>query len=133
MIETMEPSADLQQRILLSLHEEAQYLRIRRRFTVLFLLLIASVSALPFALIAWFETAQLSGFFDFMSLASSDLTSAFSHWQDVGYSLLESFPVTETIICAVIAAMAVGSLSYVLREYRRVWKHLPLLRVHASR
>ncbi len=133
MIEMTEPSADLQQRIILSLREEAQYLRIRRRFTVLFLALVSSVVALPFAVIAWVETAQLTGFFDFTSLALSDTTNAVLHWQDVGYSLLESFPVTETIACAMIAAIAVGSLSFVLREYRRVWKHLPLLRVRASR
>ena len=129
ILEPSEPSADLQDRIIQRLHEEAYYLRIRRQFAVLLLLLISSLAVLPFTVFALFEAARLSGFLMFVSLLFSDSAVALSQWQDVGYSLLESFPVVPMIACGVVALVASWSLSFVLREYRNVWKHRPLLHV----
>lgn len=125
-IPLMDPPKDLLKRLETRLHEEERYLHVRRRFVAFLMSLIASAIAFPFAVWAFGAAASASGFQTFLSIAFSEGSVALDHWQEFGYSLLESLPVSALAVLFGTAIVFFISLQFVAKEFRNIWKHLPL-------
>jgi len=125
-IPLMDPSEGLFNRVATRLQDEERYLRIRSRFFVFFLLFVLSAVAIPFAVSAFSSSASASGFTTFVSLVTSDTGIVLEHWQEFGYSLLETLPILTLTFILGLSIILLSSLEYIRKEFRNVWKHLQL-------
>lgn len=129
-----EPRADLLDRIIYHISQEqklAMSLRLKVR------LFVSSAMTITMAVFFipmwnWFQ-AEISqtGFSQFLSLISSDISSIGNYWQDLGLSLLESMPFFSFIGVLAIIFVFLFAIQYALRDIKTFFssRHLPLLKI----
>ena len=118
-ITLLEPRKGLLQDILTHAHTQEARLHARRHFWFFSLFLILSTCAAVPVLSALMQQAHESGFVDVLSLSLSDTASIFIHWQEYGYSLLETLPINTLIVSVgVLLSCLIASHSLVRTSHR---------------
>ena len=117
-LEPPEPSAGLFDRIILAIKRE-QELRNTKRLAFGFLALLAvSLIATPFSWASFSEQMAESGFFQFISVATSDFGTFLSLWPDSVMAVAESLPVIGIVLFTVNIILAVFTLRLFLYKKR---------------
>ena len=68
-----------------------------------------------------------SGFIQFFSLLFSDLNIVMAHWQNFALALLESLPVMDIIVFAVVIVVFLESLKFLAKDMKIVFHQRKLI------
>jgi hypothetical protein len=122
-----EPSPDLFRKVMLRVAREQRVLMLKK----LFLFVFCFAGSVALTIPAW-RTLQgelsRSGFWQYLTIALSDLHVASQYWQDFTWSLLESLPAISA--AALLAAFAVSliSLKFIIRYSKFIFGNPQILR-----
>jgi len=108
------------------IHKEQQLLFIKRSI-IYFVGLVGSMAAFipTFRMI---KTGFVeSGFIQFFSLLFSDLNIVMAHWQNFSLALLESLPVMNIIVFAIVIVVFLESLKFLAKEMELVFHQRKLI------
>ena len=117
---------DLLGNIMRRIHKEQQLLFIKRSI-IYFVGLVGSMAAFipTFRMI---KTGFVeSGFIQFFSLLFSDLNIVMAHWQNFSLALLESLPVMNIIVFAIVIVVFLESLKFLAKEMELVFHQRKLI------
>ncbi len=106
----IEPARDLKERVLARIHiEEKQATRRQVVFSGI-LSIMSFAGAIP-ALLFLLRSASESGFYEYMSLALTDLGPSSVYWKELLFSLAESAPVLAGALFLSAVALFIWSLT----------------------
>jgi hypothetical protein len=104
--------------------------RLRRRFVEFLFCLVASATALPFAIMSFSEAASASGFNAFLSLIITDTGLALQNWSEFGSSLLERLPITGALVLIGVSLIFLASAWEVVKDVRALKR--PAMFLHTN-
>lgn len=104
-LEPPEPPAGLFNKIMNRIHEEERLMSIKKRLFLFSTTILLSAGAFIPIVNAFQDEFASSGFYHYFSLMFSDLGLIAANWQDFGFAILESLPVTS--ISAFLLALLV--------------------------
>ena len=117
-LEPPEPPAGLFNRILFSIKREQELQSTKRLAFGFLVLLVISLTAVPFSWSLFSGQMVESGVMQFMSIAINDLGTFFALWQDFSLAIAESLPVMGIIIFTINMILAVFTIRLFLYKKR---------------
>ena len=120
MIDLREPRTPFFQEICVRLRKERE-MRVMRKQLFLFCVgLIASFTGIVSFSRLLIQELVLSGFFQYVALLVSNRGDIMRYWQELGYSLLESLPVTESILVCMCSIAFMYFFQDVIQSLKRL-------------
>ena len=119
-----EPPAGLFDRIILAIKREQKLQHTKRLLFGFLFLLVASFIAIPFSWTLLVGQVESSGILYFISTAVSDFSTFFALWQDFGFAILESLPITGMVVFTLSIGMALFTLRLFLYRKRLLLRYL---------
>lgn len=116
-----EPPDGLLEKILRRIHGEQRLMIIRRRLTLIAVVLIGSATALIPAFRLMQTGLAESGFIQFASLLFSDSRAVIAYWQSFAWAFLESLPAMGIAAFLAVALIFMESLKLFLQNIKAVY------------
>ncbi|MCK9393906.1 MAG: hypothetical protein WCX30_03245 [Candidatus Paceibacterota bacterium] len=117
-MEDVEPSNKLFEKIMLRISREERMIVTKKRIAVFSVFLVISSGGFVYSFIATQNAFVSSGFVQFFSLIFSDFNIVVAYWQNFLFTLLESLPVFAVIISLVMFSIALGFLTFLIRDVK---------------
>ncbi len=111
----IDPSPELLDKVMAAIQCRQELILLKRKLAFAFCLLVLSISSYVPAVGSFSAQAKSAGMFGFLSILFFDLKSLGYYWKELAWSLLESFPATETAGLLVLTLLVVGAIIAMVR------------------
>ncbi|MFA5087375.1 MAG: hypothetical protein WC470_03705 [Candidatus Paceibacterota bacterium] len=118
--EEIEPPVYLFKKITSRIEKEERLLALKRRIFAFFAGLFGLIPALVYTLKLTQDNIAKSGFGEYFSLLFSDSAVLARYWYNFFSTLLESFPIVESIILLAIILIIMQISKYLARDFRSI-------------